>query len=45
MATGINPDIRYCSQCGQPRHIEELARFGGALICPDCATPASGSAW
>jgi uncharacterized RDD family membrane protein YckC len=36
MATGINPDIRYCSQCGQPRHIEELARFGGALICPDC---------
>ena len=36
MATGFDPDIRYCSQCGQPSRVEELARFGDALVCPNC---------
>lgn len=36
MATGINPDVRYCSQCGQPAPPDQLARFGDTLVCPDC---------
>jgi uncharacterized RDD family membrane protein YckC len=36
MATGIDPDVRYCSQCGQPAHLDQLARFGDTLICPNC---------
>jgi uncharacterized RDD family membrane protein YckC len=36
MATGINPGVRYCSQCGQPAPPDELARFGETLICPNC---------
>jgi uncharacterized RDD family membrane protein YckC len=36
MATGIDPDIRYCSQCGQPAPTSELARFGDSLVCPNC---------
>ena len=36
MATGINPDVRYCSQCGQPAPLDQLARFGDTLICPNC---------
>lgn len=31
-----NPELRYCSECGQPVLIDELARFGSALICPHC---------
>jgi len=36
MATGINPDVRYCSQCGRPVPPDQLARFGGTLVCPNC---------
>jgi uncharacterized RDD family membrane protein YckC len=36
MAPGINPDIRYCSQCGAPAPVEQLARFGDTLVCPNC---------
>ena len=36
MATGINPEVRYCSQCGQPAPFDRLASFGGTLICPNC---------
>ena len=36
MATGIEPDIRYCSQCGQPSPLDQLARFGDTLVCPNC---------
>jgi uncharacterized RDD family membrane protein YckC len=36
MATGIDPDVRYCSQCGQPSKLDELARFGETLVCPNC---------
>lgn len=36
MATGATPEFRYCSQCGQPTQLEELARFGETLICPNC---------
>ena len=36
MATGINPDVRYCSQCGRPAPPDQLARFGGTLVCPNC---------
>ncbi len=36
MATGIDPDVRYCSQCGQPSSLDHLARFGDTLVCPNC---------
>jgi len=36
MATGMNPDIRYCAQCGQPGSLDSFARFGDTLICPNC---------
>ena len=36
MATGIDPDVRYCSQCGQPSPVDQLARFGDTLVCPNC---------
>ncbi len=36
MATGFDPEIRYCSQCGRPEPLEHLARFGDALVCPNC---------
>ena len=36
MATGIDPDVRYCSQCGRPSPLDELARFGATLVCPAC---------
>jgi uncharacterized RDD family membrane protein YckC len=36
MATGMNPDIRYCAQCGQPASLDSFARFGDALICANC---------
>jgi uncharacterized RDD family membrane protein YckC len=36
MATGIDPDVRYCSQCGQPSPLDQLARFGDTLVCPYC---------
>lgn len=28
--------IQYCSECGQPRHPDELARFGDRLVCANC---------
>lgn len=28
--------VRYCSQCGRPMPIDDMARFGDALICPYC---------
>src|ERR1700684_4028086 len=36
MATGIDPEVRYCSQCGQPAPLDQLARFGDTLVCPNC---------
>src|ERR1017187_2499615 len=36
MATGTNPDLRYCSQCGHPAAVDEFARFGDTLVCPNC---------
>jgi uncharacterized RDD family membrane protein YckC len=36
MAPGIDPDVRYCSQCGQPSTLDQLARFGDTLVCPNC---------
>lgn len=29
-------DIRYCSQCGRPYPVDDLARFGDQLICLSC---------
>jgi uncharacterized RDD family membrane protein YckC len=26
----------YCSECGRPTTVEELARFGDMLVCADC---------
>ena len=28
--------VKYCSECGQPWPVEELARFGDRLICANC---------
>jgi uncharacterized RDD family membrane protein YckC len=36
MASGTNPDTRYCSECGRPWLLDELARFGDRLVCPVC---------
>jgi uncharacterized RDD family membrane protein YckC len=36
MATGINPEVRFCSQCGQPSPMDQLAAFGTTLVCPNC---------
>lgn len=36
MAPATNPGARYCSQCGQPAAPDELASFGGTLVCPNC---------
>ena len=30
------PPIQYCSECGQPWPLDELARFGDRLICANC---------
>src|SRR5438105_1571538 len=30
------PEIRYCSECGQPTPADELARFGEHMVCPNC---------
>jgi len=38
MATGSTPEVRYCSQCGQANPVDQLARFGDELICPNCKT-------
>jgi uncharacterized RDD family membrane protein YckC len=32
----MSPQIKYCSECGQPSAPEELARFGDRLVCPNC---------
>lgn len=29
-------EVRYCSECGRPSAPGDLARFGNALICPNC---------
>src|SRR5260370_15339307 len=29
-------ETRYCSQCGQSRPADELASFGGLLVCSSC---------
>jgi uncharacterized RDD family membrane protein YckC len=29
-------ETRFCSECGQPRPVGEMARFGDRLICPVC---------
>ena len=36
MATGIDPEVRYCSQCGRPSPLDQFARFGETLVCPNC---------
>lgn len=36
MATGINPEVRYCSECGRPTAADELAHFGDRLVCGFC---------
>jgi uncharacterized RDD family membrane protein YckC len=29
-------EIRYCAECGQPTPLDELARFGDHMVCPNC---------
>ena len=36
MATGVNPGIRFCSECGRPAAPEDLAHFGDRLVCGFC---------
>jgi uncharacterized RDD family membrane protein YckC len=32
----MTPEIRYCGECGRPSSTDELAHFGGHLVCQDC---------
>ena len=36
MATGMIPEVRYCSECGRPAAADELAHFGERLVCGYC---------
>ena len=36
MATGMIPEVRYCSECGRPTAPDELAHFGDRLVCGFC---------
>jgi uncharacterized RDD family membrane protein YckC len=36
MSAAFDPGIQFCAQCGRPHGAEDLARFGGVLICTDC---------
>jgi len=36
MDSATAPEIRYCSECGRPTPVDELAHFGDRLICPYC---------
>jgi len=29
-------EVRYCAECGQPTRPDELANFGGHMVCPNC---------
>jgi uncharacterized RDD family membrane protein YckC len=30
------PPLQYCSECGQPWPLDQLARFGDRLVCANC---------
>ena len=36
MATGMIPEVRFCSECGRPTAPDELAHFGDRLVCGAC---------
>jgi len=36
MATGMLPEVRYCSECGRPTAPDDLAHFGDRLVCGFC---------
>src|ERR1039457_4097853 len=36
MAPTEQPQIRFCAECGRPTLPDELARFNGHMVCPDC---------
>ena len=36
MSPASSSETQFCSECGQPRPVGELARFGDRLICPVC---------
>ena len=36
MGAASSPGIVYCSECGRPTTVEELARFGDTLVCSAC---------
>jgi uncharacterized RDD family membrane protein YckC len=36
MEVPTSSEVKYCAECGKPRPVDDLARFGITLICPDC---------
>jgi uncharacterized RDD family membrane protein YckC len=36
MGAASSPGTVYCSECGRPTTVEELARFGNTLVCSAC---------
>ena len=36
MDAAIQPELKYCSECGRPTPPDDLARFGDRLVCPYC---------
>jgi uncharacterized RDD family membrane protein YckC len=36
MSPEVVAEIRFCSECGQPRSLDDLAHFGDTLICANC---------
>jgi uncharacterized RDD family membrane protein YckC len=36
MDTTVQPQHRFCAECGRPTLPDELASFGGHMVCPEC---------
>jgi uncharacterized RDD family membrane protein YckC len=36
MDAAVQPQPRFCAECGRPTLPDELASFGGHMVCPDC---------
>jgi uncharacterized RDD family membrane protein YckC len=36
MDAAVQPQQSFCTECGRPSLPDELASFGGHMVCPDC---------
>jgi len=36
MDATVQPQYRFCAECGRPTLPDELASFGGHMVCPEC---------